>query len=97
VAVQGREVDLKRREFDLLYHLARHPGVTLTRSRLLNALWPEEIDRSDTRAVDACVHRLREKIEPDPANPRYIQTVRGLGYALRVSQRDALNLPLKTA
>src|SRR5688572_16357342 len=100
VAVHGRAVDLKRREFDLLYHLARHPGVTLTRSRLLDALWPEEIDRSDTRAVDACVHRLRERIEPDPTSPRYIQTVRGLGYALRVPHRPNqadLNLPLKTA
>ena len=97
VVLQGSEVELKRREFDLLYHLARHPGVTLTRSRLLDALWPEEIDRSDTRAVDACVHRLRERIEPDPANPRYIQTVRGLGYALRVPSRSDLNLPLKTA
>src|SRR5688572_4128756 len=91
VAVQGRDVDLKRREFDLLYHLARHPGVTLTRARLLDALWPEEIDRSDTRAVDACVHRLRERIEPDPASPRYIQTVRGLGYALRVPNRATAN------
>ena len=100
VAVQGRAVELTRREFDLLHHLARHPGVTLTRSRLLDALWPEEIERSDTRAVDACVHRLRERIEPDPARPRFIHTVRGLGYALRVSQRSHqsdLNLPLKTA
>jgi DNA-binding response OmpR family regulator len=61
--------------------------------RLLDALWPEEIDRSDTRAVDACVHRLRERIAPDPANPRYIQTVRGLGYALRVP-KDSTKSPL---
>ena len=97
VVVEGRVVELKRREFDLLCHLARHPGLTLTRARLLDAVWPEEINRSDTRTVDVHVYRLRERIEPDPANPRFIHTVRGLGYALRVSPRSHVNVPLKSA
>jgi len=113
VTAGGKTIHLKRREFELLHHLARHPGVTLTRAALLDALWPVEIDRSDTRAVDVCVHRLRERIEPDPARPTLIQTVRGLGYALRVPRAvpgaaaaaaaprrpplEAINVPLKTA
>jgi DNA-binding response OmpR family regulator len=95
VVLEGRVIELTRREYDLLCHLARHPGITLT--RLLDAVWPEEINRSDTRTVDVHVYRLRERIEPDPANPRFIHTVRGLGYALRVTPRSYVNVPLKSA
>ena len=97
VRVHGREIDLKRREFDLLHYLARHAGTTLSRTRLLSALWPEELQsRHGTRTVDVCVYRLREKIEPDPERPRFIHTVRGLGYVLR-APLAAINVPLKTA
>ena len=84
VRVGGRSVQLKRREFDLLHYLARHAGMTLSRSRLLDAVWSDQLPgRGDTRTVDVHIHRLRERIEPKPARPRYLHTVRGLGYALR--------------
>ncbi len=84
VRVAGRSVHLKRREFDLLHYLARHAGMTLTRSRLLEAVWSDQLPgRGDTRTVDVHIHRLRERIESKPSNPKYLQTVRGLGYALR--------------
>jgi DNA-binding response OmpR family regulator len=86
VRVAGRPVQLKRREFDLLHYLARHAGMTLTRSRLLEAVWADQLPgRGDTRTVDVHVHRVRERIEPRPSRPRYLHTVRGLGYALRPS------------
>jgi DNA-binding response OmpR family regulator len=84
VRVGGKPVPLKRREFDLLHYLARHAGMTLSRSRLLDAVWADQLPgRGDTRTVDVHIHRLRERIEPKPAKPRYLHTVRGLGYALR--------------
>jgi DNA-binding response OmpR family regulator len=84
VRVAGKAVPLKRREFDLLHYLARHAGMTLTRSRLLDAVWADQLPgRGDTRTVDVHIHRLRERIEPKPSRPRYLHTVRGLGYALR--------------
>jgi DNA-binding response OmpR family regulator len=91
VRVAGRAVHLKRREFDLLLYLARHAGMTLTRSRLLDAVWTDQLTgRGDTRTVDVHIHRLREHIEPRPARPIYLHTVRGLGYALRpVSAADS--------
>ncbi|MDQ3699653.1 MAG: response regulator transcription factor [Chloroflexota bacterium] len=93
VRVNGRTVQLKRREFDLLHYLARHAGMTLTRSRLLDAVWSDQLPgRGDTRTVDVHIHRLRERIEPKPSSPRYLHTVRGLGYALR-----PVNVPLKSA
>jgi DNA-binding response OmpR family regulator len=93
VRVGGRVVSLKRREFDLLYYLARHAGMVLTRSRLLDAVWGDQLPgHGDTRTVDVHIHRLRTQIEPDPARPTYLHTVRGLGYTLR-----PVNVPLMTA
>jgi DNA-binding response OmpR family regulator len=86
VRVGGKAVQLKRREFDLLHYLARHAGMTLSRSRLLDAVWSDQLPgRGDTRTVDVHIHRLRERIEPKPSRPRYLHTVRGLGYALRAA------------
>jgi DNA-binding response OmpR family regulator len=84
VRLAGKSVSLKRREFDLLHYLARHAGMTLSRSRLLDAVWADQLPgRGDTRTVDVHIHRLRERLEARPAAPRYLHTVRGLGYALR--------------
>ncbi len=81
VHVGERLLQLPRREFDLLWYLAQHAGLTLSRAQLLEAVWPElSPARPDTRTVESHVHRLRERIEPDPAHPRYLHTVRGLGY-----------------
>jgi two-component system alkaline phosphatase synthesis response regulator PhoP len=90
VRLAGKSVSLKRREFDLLHYLARHAGMTLSRSRLLDAVWADQLPgRGDTRTVDVHIHRLRERLEARPAAPRYLHTVRGLGYALRPAEPAA--------
>jgi DNA-binding response OmpR family regulator len=74
-----QQLQLKRREFDLLVYFMRHPGQLQTREALLRNVWGYEYV-GDTRTVDVHVRWLRGKIEPDPAAPRRIQTVRGIGY-----------------
>jgi DNA-binding response OmpR family regulator len=66
-------------EFRLLHHLASHPSRVFTREELLSTVWGGE-QFFTPRCVDVCVRRLREKIEPDPENPRFLKTVRGDGY-----------------
>jgi two-component system alkaline phosphatase synthesis response regulator PhoP len=73
------QLQLKRREFDLLVYLMRHPGQLQTRETLLRNVWGYEYV-GDTRTVDVHVRWLRGKIEVDPGSPRRIQTVRGIGY-----------------
>jgi DNA-binding response OmpR family regulator len=75
----GRAVRLSAQEFKLLVHLVRHPGVVLSRDELLDAVWGYQAT-PETRTVDVHVSWLRQKLEPDPHNPRYIVTVYGLGY-----------------
>jgi DNA-binding response OmpR family regulator len=75
----GTPVTLTKREFDLLYHLASHPKRVYTRVQLMGAVWGDAFP-ADTRTVTVHVRRLREKIEPDPARPRYVRTVWGVGY-----------------
>jgi DNA-binding response OmpR family regulator len=75
----GKVLQLKRREFDLLTYFLRHPGQLQTREALLRNVWGYEYV-GDTRTVDVHVRWLRGKIEPDPTEPRRIQTVRGIGY-----------------
>jgi len=81
VTVDGAEVTLPLREFDLLAVLVRHAGRVLTRPQLLKRLWGSEYI-GDTKTLDVHIRRLREKIERDPANPTRLVTVRGLGYRL---------------
>jgi two-component system response regulator ResD len=79
VQVQGQEVMLTAKEFDLLWTMARHPRQVFSRDQLLDLVWglTEYIDPS---TVTVHVRRLREKIEADPSEPLYIQTVWGIGY-----------------
>jgi DNA-binding response OmpR family regulator len=77
----GRDVALKPREFDLLLFLARNPRHVFTREQLLDRVWGYDF-AAQTRTVDVHVRWLREKIEPDPANPIYLLTNRGFGYRL---------------
>ncbi|RKN37973.1 response regulator transcription factor [Streptomyces hoynatensis] len=79
VAVQGRRVELPLREFDLLALLMRNAGRVLTRDQLIDRVWGADYV-GDTKTLDVHVKRLREKIEPDPSSPRYLVTLRGLGY-----------------
>ena len=81
VAVDGEQVALPLKEFDLLELLLRNPGRVLTRMQLIDRVWGSDYV-GDTKTLDVHVKRLRAKIEPDPANPRYLLTVRGLGYKL---------------
>jgi len=78
----GSQLQLKRREFDLLVYFLRHPGQLQTREALLRNVWGYEYV-GDTRTVDVHVRWLRGKIEPDPTEPRRIQTVRGIGYVFQ--------------
>ncbi len=79
VTVAGRPVSLPLKEFDLLELLLRNAGRVLTRGQLIDRVWGSTYV-GDTKTLDVHVKRLRAKIEPDPANPRYLLTVRGLGY-----------------
>jgi DNA-binding response OmpR family regulator len=75
----GREVELTAKEFRLLDHFARNAGRALTRTDILNAVWGNEVFVTP-RSIDRCVTTLRSKIEADPHNPAFIQTVRDVGY-----------------
>ncbi len=79
VTVEDEERELTAKEFDLLWTLASHPRQVFNRDQLLDLVWgvTEYIDPS---SVTVHIHRLREKVEPDPADPRHIQTVWGVGY-----------------
>ncbi len=81
VRLDGQEAHLTRTEFRLLWELASAPGRVFSRETLLERVWGYDYF-GDTRLVDVHVRRLRTKIEPDPSNPRYVVTVRGLGYKL---------------
>jgi DNA-binding response OmpR family regulator len=75
----GRPVELTAREFDLLLHFARNPGRVFTRSHLLDSVWGYGYEGQE-HTVNSHINRLRAKIEDDPARPRFILTVRGVGY-----------------
>lgn len=82
VTARGEEVALTLREFDLLLFLARHPGQAFSRDQLMDAVWNYSF-YTDTSTVTVHVRRLRAKLEVDPAQPRWIETVWGVGYRLR--------------
>jgi two-component system response regulator RegX3 len=79
VSINGSDVAFPLKEFELLEFLVRNSGRVLTRSQLIDRVWGSDYF-GDTKTLDVHVKRLRAKIEVDPANPVFIQTVRGLGY-----------------
>jgi DNA-binding response OmpR family regulator len=81
VEVEGKALSLTAREFDLLLHFARHPGRVFTRAQLLDSVWGYGHDGYE-HTVNSHINRLRSKIEPDPAAPKLIVTVWGVGYKL---------------
>lgn len=81
VVVQGREVELTVKEFDMLQLMATYPGKAFSRNQLLNAVWDMAYD-GDTSTVTVHIRRLREKLEPNPSDPIWIKTVWGIGYKL---------------
>jgi DNA-binding response OmpR family regulator len=82
VEIAERPVQLTYVEFELLRTLASHPGRVYSRRMLLESLWGAA-DYREPRTIDVHVRHLREKLEPDPADPEYILTVRGVGYRFR--------------
>jgi DNA-binding response OmpR family regulator len=83
VQVEGRgAVELTAKEFDLLLVLASNPGIVLTRERLMEKVWGYEYI-GDTRTVDVYIRHLREKLADNADSPRFIQTVRGVGYRFK--------------
>ena len=80
----GKPMDLTTREYELLTFLASHPNKVYSRIDLMEQVWNYGYVGDDQRTVDVTVRRLREKIETDPANPKYILTRRGVGYYFSV-------------
>lgn len=81
VLKQGREINLTNIEFRILYVLALHQGITLSKEKIYNYVWNGEYLQDDSN-ITSHVRRLRKKIEDNPSQPEYIQTVRGVGYKM---------------
>lgn len=79
ILVRGSEIEATNLEFRLLYYLINNQERVFSRDQLLDAAWGAQYN-VESRSVDACVRRLRHKIEPDPLHPTYLRTVRGAGY-----------------
>ena len=87
VMAQGRMIDLTTTEFDILRVLLEHPGYIWTRGELIRTALGSDFDGID-RTVDSHIRNLRRKIEPDPHNPTYIQTIYGVGYRLLLPENN---------
>src|SRR5215469_2522714 len=81
IFVQGKEIPTTTLEFRLLTYMAQHQGKVFTRDSLLQAVWGD-LHSVTPRTVDACIRRLRRKIEPQFSSPRFLRTIRGIGYKL---------------
>lgn len=79
VFIRGEEITMPLKEFELLLYLTQNPGRVLTRNQLIDRIWGSDYF-GDTKTLDVHMKRVRSKIEKDPANPKYLQTVRGVGY-----------------
>ena len=84
ITVNGEQVAIPLKEFELLEYLMRNAGRVLTRVQLIDRVWGSDYV-GDTKTLDVHIKRLRAKIEKDPANPEFIQTVRGMGYKMERS------------
>jgi DNA-binding response OmpR family regulator len=81
VAVRGKEITITTLEFRLIHYMARHQGEAFTRDALLDAVWGD-MQFVTPRSVDACVRRIRRKIEPNSSSPTFLKSVRSVGYKL---------------
>jgi two-component system, OmpR family, response regulator len=79
VTLKGTSLELTPKEFELLSHLARNPGIVFNREQLLEKVWGYDYP-GDTRTVDVHIRWLREKIEQNPEEPKHLITLRGVGY-----------------
>ena len=87
VSLHGKSLELTAREFELLWHFASHPGRAYRREQLLNHVWGAGYEGYE-HTVNSHINRLRAKIEDDPARPRYILTVWGVGYKFNDAARN---------
>lgn len=85
LTVRGQPADVTATEFRLLHFLASHPGRVFSRDQVLDAVW-RDLSFVTPRSVDVYIRRLREKIERDPEDPRYLKTVRGAGYKFEAAK-----------
>jgi DNA-binding response OmpR family regulator len=85
LTVRGQLAEVTATEFRLLHFLASHPGRVFTRDQVLDAVW-RDMSFVTPRSVDVYIRRLREKIERDPEDPRYLKTVRGTGYKFEAAR-----------
>lgn len=85
LTVRGQQVDVTATEFRLLHFLASHPGRVYARDQVLDAVW-RDMSFVTPRSVDVYIRRLREKIEQDPEDPKYLKTVRGAGYKFEAAK-----------
>ena len=84
----GAALELSQREYELISFLAAHPDKVFSREELMEHVWNYAGYVGDVRGVDVAVRRLREKLEDDPANPRFVMTRRGLGYYFNTHQEE---------
>ena len=84
----GSPLELSQREYELISFLAAHPDKVFSREELMEHVWNYAGYVGDVRGVDVAVRRLREKLEDDPANPRFVVTRRGLGYYFSTHQEE---------
>ena len=84
---QDKEINLTNIEFRILYMLAIHKGITLSKEKIYNYVWNGEYLQDDSN-ITSHIRRLRKKIESDPSQPEYIQTVRGVGYKINSVKRE---------
>ncbi|MCU1296267.1 MAG: response regulator with CheY-like receiver domain and winged-helix DNA-binding domain, partial [Acidobacteriaceae bacterium] len=91
ISVRGNEIVTTSLEFRLLYYLVHNQARVFTRDQLLDVVWGSQ--NVELRSVDACVRRLRRKIEADPLRPVYLRTVRGAGYFLQGSAHPPYTAP----
>jgi DNA-binding response OmpR family regulator len=82
VFVNGKEVQLTTKEYEILFFLASHPNIVFSKERLLDAIWGSQYF-GDTATIAVHTHKIRRKIEADPANPIYIETIWGTGYRFK--------------
>ncbi|WEV60212.1 response regulator transcription factor [Streptococcaceae bacterium ESL0729] len=87
VYLANEEINLTKREFDLLSYLIENQNTPLSRAEILNRFWGQANDLAYTRIVEVHISKLREKIEKDPKNPQYIKTKRGFGYIFKEADK----------
>ncbi len=80
VRIKGEKIDLTAKEFQILAYMAAQPGQVFTRQQIIEHIWDDEDSDKDINTITVFIRKIREKIEPNPAKPRYIQTVWRVGY-----------------